>query len=994
MAQLKIDVVVDDNGAAQKLAQIEQGLTKVDAAAGRARDSQGRFVKGVGDSTAAAAASIQGASAKSVSAFASMNNAAMGFFKTMGAFVGANVVQSVASTIANVVGNSVKMAGSLVDLSAKTGLTISTLQKLDFVGMQAGVSMEQFASAVFKVGNRIGKSNGSDGVAWAVKELGLNLLELKNMNPDKQIETLLSALSRVGDEQDRNALGVELFGKSFEGVAAAVTSGYDEMWKSARTSGDEQIKALDDAADAWDRFTQNAQANLVNLLGSMVQMIQGAQKVGFFRTIGLLATQGVGVTGVTLSAAAGAQTAADADAREMRFWEDAQAHPDQFARAGGLSPRSSGKPTKPARDAAAEKAKRDRAAWLKENEDITGMSAIKAADEWMIRLKEIGGITKLSDKAFKDLATTMQDALEAANRLGKHLTPQQLAAWAATQKAETMAPGMMGLSQATMDEEDRRQAMIRLGMSAGGPKTIPQEIIKAISAESMESARDKPGFLKSAFGGSKQFGGDMAGVLLSAITGGGNVGGAAGGFLGQGLGGMLGKTLSKNVGGMLGGVLGSVVPGLGTILGSLGGGLIGKVFGGLFGGGKEKKETNQTRDQFIQQFGGLDKLKQTFEDLGLSSDKFFNAKKVKDFNGEVDKLNAAMQKQKDLIDGIGMITEGVNARAANVSSQGDLNVVGAGALASFGMQVGTGTSAVEALANLTPAITAMRDAMAGGNFEMSTAGQKLLELGAIVEANRIPLQNLAADGQIVNGMMKGNIQDFDLFRNIAADIGLQLQGMIEKGVPTQQVLALAQPQLQSLWEAQQKWHVEVDATTQALIDQAVQQGMVGENMKSIQQQMLDATIGIRDALQAIGQHLGAIPAAAKAAGDAMSGMPAPATGGEESAEPGSYHTGGVIGWRRMHSGGLASDEIPIIGQKGEFVISRRGVAATGLDVLNRINAGQSVDGGVVFHPGSIVINGDVDSEDRAKRVVDDFAMAVRLNLGGSFQKANAALGNA
>jgi hypothetical protein len=44
------------------------------------------------------------------------------------------------------------------------------------------------------------------------------------------------------------------------------------------------------------------------------------------------------------------------------------------------------------------------------------------------------------------------------------------------------------------------------------------------------------------------------------------------------------------------------------------------------------------------------------------------------------------------------------------------------------------------------------------------------------------------------------------------------------------------------------------------------------------------------------------------------------------------HSGGFI--PRFHSGGLNSDEVPAILQKGEYVVSRRGVAT-----LDKINSG-------------------------------------------------------
>jgi hypothetical protein len=265
----------------------------------------------------------------------------------------------------------------------------------------------------------------------------------------------------------------------------------------------------------------------------------------------------------------------------------------------------------------------------------------------------------------------------------------------------------------------------------------------------------------------------------------------------------------------------------------------------------------------------MENLKKITDELGISIGNAFTTKKPEEFAAFVDKLNSSLQKQKDLVAGIDAITSGSNARAANISSQTDVNTVAATGVASFGLQLTQGVSAVAAISALQPTIDALRTAMSGTNYEMSAAGQNLMNLAAIIEANRVPFENLAADGQVLQGMMQGNIQDFDLFKTIASDIGVQLQGMIDKGVPTAQVLALAQPQLQQLWEAQQKWHVEVDGTTQSLIDQAVKQGLVGENMKSIQEQMLDATLGIKDALTAIAVQMGALPAVAAGAADGM-----------------------------------------------------------------------------------------------------------------------------
>jgi len=66
-----------------------------------------------------------------------------------------------------------------------------------------------------------------------------------------------------------------------------------------------------------------------------------------------------------------------------------------------------------------------------------------------------------------------------------------------------------------------------------------------------------------------------------------------------------------------------------------------------------------------------------------------------------------------------------------------------------------------------------------------------------------------------------------------------------------------------------------------------------------------------------------------------------------------FHSGGVV---RAHSGYLASDEVPIIAQSGEGIISRKGMAQLGASNLQRLNSGGGVagGGGVTIHVNTAI----------------------------------------
>jgi hypothetical protein len=101
------------------------------------------------------------------------------------------------------------------------------------------------------------------------------------------------------------------------------------------------------------------------------------------------------------------------------------------------------------------------------------------------------------------------------------------------------------------------------------------------------------------------------------------------------------------------------------------------------------------------------------------------------------------------------------------------------------------------------------------------------------------------------------------------------------------------------------------------------------------------------------------------------------------------HTGGMVKPLYAHSG-LAPDEVPIVAQTGEGVLSRRGMSAIGgSDRLRRLNQGESMGGGGGGQ--TIVINQVIqawDAQDvyRNRKVISS-ALANEIRNNGNLRKA-------
>src|SRR5262245_22765456 len=73
----------------------------------------------------------------------------------------------------------IEFAGKLTDLSAKTGISTTGLQKLGLAFEQADVSMESVAQATVRLSKSL--LDGDKGVVSTLGKLGLNLEQLKRM---------------------------------------------------------------------------------------------------------------------------------------------------------------------------------------------------------------------------------------------------------------------------------------------------------------------------------------------------------------------------------------------------------------------------------------------------------------------------------------------------------------------------------------------------------------------------------------------------------------------------------------------------------------------------------------------------------------------------------------------------------------------------------------------------------------------------------------------
>jgi TP901 family phage tail tape measure protein len=374
----------------------------------------------------------------------------------------------------------------------------------------------------------------------------------------------------------------------------------------------------------------------------------------------------------------------------------------------------------------------------------------------------------------------------------------------------------------------------------------------------------------------------LGGSTKAMGVAGASIGTAIGAFsVGQ----QYGKAKGALAGAASGAIAGSVVPGIGTAIGA-GVGALASWIGGMF----NHKGRDAVQDFVSQTFGSFDALHTKLNELGADGERLWvnltqgvgrgNPQEAK---AAIDAVTKALNQQQAKIEAIGDLMAGVNARAqvfgdnlgtkatpGTAATPEEFGRIGALATSAFGMQVQEQGSPLAALATLKPTLDILTQAQHQFGFEVSDTVQRLFDMSAAVQSNLPAFQALDADSQILRAALKANWADMSLFGAASTDAAAQIQKIVNNGVPMAQALALNQPVLQSLWEAQQRFKFTTDESTQSLIDQAVQQGIVGPQMRDVNKQILDVLLAIGKVLGAdIPQAMAGLPAAAATAANGV-----------------------------------------------------------------------------------------------------------------------------
>jgi hypothetical protein len=156
-----------------------------------------------------------------------------------------------AFTVAGLVGlgkKAIETGAHFYDMAQLLGVSLESVQKMDFAAKQAGVDVERLGRALLKIQGELRSGGWNNKIyADALNTLNLKPGDLLDKTPEKMLLTLADAFGKVSERGEANAAIISLVGIKMAGIIPILArgkAGLEEMFGRTPVAADEAILAM------------------------------------------------------------------------------------------------------------------------------------------------------------------------------------------------------------------------------------------------------------------------------------------------------------------------------------------------------------------------------------------------------------------------------------------------------------------------------------------------------------------------------------------------------------------------------------------------------------------------------------------------------------------------------------------------------------------------------------------------------------------------------
>lgn len=221
----------------------------------------------------------------------SMTSGRLGFLKAAGgAGLLAAGVAGASAALGRIGKNSMEFGSTISDQALEANMSLEAFQTTLALALDAGRKPEQLIAAFKNITTRaVDAANGNKTYQEAFKRMNIDVEEFLNLPTERKIEMVSKgfhngAKDAVAYRDILTILGEDAGPKMLEILDRIGSEGFDnlntKMKESNRILSEDQIRALDEAEDAWQRFFHKLKVGAAGVTSAVIDMLgtRGEQK--------------------------------------------------------------------------------------------------------------------------------------------------------------------------------------------------------------------------------------------------------------------------------------------------------------------------------------------------------------------------------------------------------------------------------------------------------------------------------------------------------------------------------------------------------------------------------------------------------------------------------------------------------------------------------------------------------------------------------------------
>lgn len=199
-------------------------------------------------------------------------------FTVMGVKAMAGATLGAVTALGNLAVKAGQTADDLNTMSAVTGLSTKQLQEFSYASDLIDVSMDTLSGSLKKITSSMNSAkDGTGKQAEAFKKLGVNIKDAQGnlRNSSDVFNDAIRALGNIANETERDAMAMELFGKSATDLNPLIEGGIDTLEKMSKQANELGLVLSQEALDGANAF--NDQIDILKANGKQTFQVIGTE---------------------------------------------------------------------------------------------------------------------------------------------------------------------------------------------------------------------------------------------------------------------------------------------------------------------------------------------------------------------------------------------------------------------------------------------------------------------------------------------------------------------------------------------------------------------------------------------------------------------------------------------------------------------------------------------------------------------------------------------